>query len=118
MSVGEKTYLVTASSIAIFVKNYSEERLLANHKSALKRHRQSEQRAARNRAGRTRVKNVVKAVRAALLEKNPEKASAALITAASVLDKTAGKGIIHWKNAARKISRLTKAVNAAKANEQ
>ena len=86
---------------------------MANHKSALKRHRQSQKRAARNRAGRTRVKNVVKAVRVALLENDVEKASAALAAATSVLDKTAGKGVIHWKNAARKVSRLTKAVNVA-----
>jgi small subunit ribosomal protein S20 len=88
---------------------------LANHKSAIKRHKQSLKQAERNRSARTRAKNVVKAVRVALLEKDPDKAAGALITAASVLDKTAGKGIIHWKNAARKISRLSRAVNAAKA---
>ena len=88
---------------------------MANHKSALKRHRQSLKKAARNRSNRTRVKNVVKAVRTALLEKNLDLASSALVNATSVLDKSAGKGAIHWKNAARKISRLTKAVNAAKA---
>ena len=90
---------------------------MANHKSAIKRHKQSLKKAARNRAARTRVKNVVKAVRTAILEKNPEQAAAALVTATSALDKTATKGTIHWKNAARKISRLTKAVNAAKKAE-
>jgi ribosomal protein S20 len=89
---------------------------LANHKSALKRHRQSVVRAARNRAARTRVKNAIKAVRTALLEKDSDKAATALVTATSVLDKTAGKGAIHWKTAARKVSRLSKAVNAAKAS--
>ena len=88
---------------------------MANHKSALKRHRQSVTRAARNRAARTRVKNAIKAVRTALLEKDTDKASAALVTATSVLDKTAGKGAIHWKTAARKVSRLSRAVNDAKA---
>lgn len=39
---------------------------MANHKSALKRHKQSLQRASRNRAARTRVKNAVKQVRVAL----------------------------------------------------
>lgn len=87
---------------------------MANHKSAVKRHKQSLKRAARNRSARTRVKNVVKAVRTALLEKDVEKASAALVTATSVLDKSATKGAIHWKNAARKISRLSRAVNAVK----
>lgn len=84
---------------------------MANHKSAIKRHKQSLQRAARNRSNRTRMKNAVKAVRAAVLEKDTEKAQAAFVQATSVLDKTATKGAIHWKTAARKISRLAKAVN-------
>ncbi len=88
---------------------------MANHKSAIKRHKQSLKKAARNRAARTRVKNIVKAVRTALLEKDMEKASSALVAATSVLDRTATRGAIHWKNAARKISRLSKAVNKAKA---
>ena len=90
---------------------------MANHKSALKRHRQSLKQAARNRTVRTRVKNVIKAVRVAVLANDSEKASAALAIATSVLDKAAGKGVVHWKNAARKVSRLTKAANAIKAAE-
>lgn len=87
---------------------------MANHKSALKRHRQSVKQAARNRSARTRVKNIIKTVRTAVMEKDMAKAEAALVNATKVLDKTASKGVIHWKNAARKISRLAKAVNAAK----
>lgn len=87
---------------------------MANHKSAIKRHKQSLQRAARNRSNRTRVKNAVKAVRAAVLEKDAAKAEAAFVQATSVLDQTATKGAIHWKTAARKISRLAKAVNGLK----
>ena len=83
---------------------------MANHKSAIKRHKQSLKKAARNRAARTRVKNVVKAVRVAVMEKDADKAASAFAAATSVLDKTASKGAIHWKNAARKISRLAKAV--------
>lgn len=85
---------------------------MANHKSALKRHKQSVARAARNRAVRTRIKNVIKAVRVALQLQDKEQASAALVTANIVIDKAATKGVIHWKTAARKVSRLTKAVNA------
>ena len=88
---------------------------MANHKSAIKRHKQSLKRAARNRAAKTRIKNVVKAVRAAVLQKDKDTAAQALTAAMSVLDKAAGKGVIHWKKAARKISRLTRALNAAKA---
>lgn len=86
--------------------------VLATHKSAIKRHKQSLKKAARNRANRTRVKNAVKAVRTAVLEKDAEKASAAFVHATSILDKTASKGAVHWKNAARKISRLAKAVKS------
>lgn len=87
---------------------------MANHKSAVKRHKQSLKKAARNRAARTRVKNVIKAVRVAVQEKDADKAASALVTATSVLDKSASKGAIHWKNAARKISRLAKAVATTK----
>lgn len=85
---------------------------MANHKSALKRHRQSLKRAAINRSNRTRVKNVVKAVRAAVQEGDQAAAAARLSTAASVMAKAARKGAIHWKKAARKTSRLARAVNA------
>jgi small subunit ribosomal protein S20 len=84
---------------------------LANHKSAIKRHKQSVKRAARNRAVKTRIKNAIKAVRTAVTEKDKEQAQAKLTDAMSVLDKASSKGVIHWKNAARKISRLSKAVD-------
>ncbi len=85
---------------------------MANHKSALKRHRQSEKRNERNRAARTRMKNVVKAVKTAVASGDKEAAALALTKATSTLDTISGKGVIHWKKAARKVSRLTKAVNA------
>lgn len=84
---------------------------MANHKSAIKRHKQSLKKAERNRAARTRIKNVVKAVRLAVENKDREQATAALTTAMSVMDKCAGK-TVHWKNAARKVSRLARAVNS------
>ncbi|HIU18412.1 MAG TPA: 30S ribosomal protein S20 [Candidatus Avidesulfovibrio excrementigallinarum] len=88
---------------------------MANHKSALKRHKQSEVRAARNRAAKTRIRNVVKDVRAAIKANDPEKAQQLLSVAASTMGKAASKGVLHKKNAARKISRLAKAINAVKA---
>ncbi len=85
---------------------------MANHASAIKRQKQSVKRNGRNRAARTRVKNVVKAVREAI--KNNDKAAAQeqLKIASSVLAKVAAKGTIHKKNASRKVSRLAKTVNA------
>ena len=88
---------------------------MANHKSAIKRHKQSLARAERNRAARTRVKNVIKQVRAAIQSSDKDNAAQALVLANSVLDKAATKGALHWKKAARKISRLSHAVNALSA---
>ena len=88
---------------------------MANHKSALKRHEQSLKRAARNRAVRSRVRNAIKGVRTALQANNQELAAQALLRATSVIDRASTKGVVHWKNAARKVSRLAKAVNAATA---
>jgi len=85
---------------------------VANHKSAIKRHKQSEKRNARNRSTRTRMRNLVKDVRLAIQNNDKESAEQALKGATVALDKSSGKGIIHWKNAARKVSRLAKAVNA------
>ena len=84
---------------------------MANHKSAIKRHKQSLRNAARNRTVRTRMKNVIKDVRAAIQQQDSDAAKAALVQATSVMDKAATKGVVHWKNAARKVSRLAKAVN-------
>jgi small subunit ribosomal protein S20 len=68
-------------------------------------------RRARNRAVKTRIKNVVKDVREAVKKGNREEAHAALHDATSALDKAASKGVIHWRTAGRKISRLNRAVN-------
>jgi len=85
---------------------------MANHKSAVKRHKQSIVRAARNRAHRTKFKNVVKAVNVAVQAKDKDLANLALIKATSILDRAATKGAIHWKRASRKISRLSRSVNS------
>lgn len=88
---------------------------MANHKSALKRHRQSLVARARNRSAKTQVKNVIKAVRTAIDLKDAAAAAAALKEATAILDSAASKKIIHWKTAARKVSRLNLAVNKIEA---
>ena len=85
---------------------------MANHKSAVKRNRQSIVRRTRNRSIKTRMKGVVKEVYAAMAENSVEKTREALKVAIPVIDKTAVKGTLHKKNASRKVSRLTKKVNA------
>jgi small subunit ribosomal protein S20 len=84
---------------------------LATHKSAIKRARQNKDRNLRNKSSRTRVKNVVKDIRAAIEENSAEKARTALAAAIPVIDKAAQKGAIHRNTASRKISRLTRKVN-------
>ncbi len=85
---------------------------MANHKSALKRIRQTEKRTERNRFYRTRLKNIVKAVRSAIDEGNKEAATEAMLVANKQIHKFVSKGILKKETAARKVSRLQKAVNA------
>ncbi len=85
---------------------------MANHKSALKRARQSETRRERNRINKTKVKNAVKKVRAAIVEA-PEAAGTSLSAAMSALSRAASKGTLHRRNVARRIARLSRQVAAA-----
>jgi small subunit ribosomal protein S20 len=88
---------------------------LANHKSAIKRIRQNEIRRMRNKMVKTRTKNTVKSVRAAVADNTPEQAVKELNTAKSIIAKAAKKGVIHKSTASRKISRLSKLVNTLNA---
>lgn len=85
------------------------------HRSAIKRARQSEKRRVRNQSRKTRIKRLVREVRQAVAAHNLEAAETALQKAIPVISRVAGKGTIHWRTAARKISRLTRQVNALKA---
>jgi len=85
---------------------------LANHKSAIKRNKQNAVRAARNTHVRSTMRTYVKQVRTAVAEGDSATAQAALERAVPFIDKAASKGIIHKATASRKISRLSKLVNA------
>ena len=85
---------------------------MATHKSAEKRDRQSIGRRERNISAKSAVKTRIKSVLAAVEENDKEKSTKALASAVPMLSKAAAKGLIHKKNASRKISRLTKKVNA------
>lgn len=85
---------------------------MANHKSSIKRIRQTIVRTERNRFYRTRLKNIVKDVRAAIDAGNKEEAATALKVANQQIHKFVSKGILKKETAARKVSRLHKAVNA------
>lgn len=85
---------------------------MATHKSAEKRDRQSEKRRERNVADKSAIKTKIKSVISAVETKDKEASCSALKAAIPVLAKAAVKGVIHKKNASRKISRLTKKINA------
>mgnify|MGYP006370679243 CR=1 FL=1 len=84
---------------------------MANIKSAKKRILVNRTKAARNKAIKSKVKTSIKKVEAAVNAKDKAAATAALTVAISEINKAASKGIYHKNNSARKISRLTKAVN-------
>ncbi len=88
---------------------------MANHKSAEKRVRQTKVRTERNRFYRTRMKNIVKAVREAVEAKDTAKAEEALKVANKMLHSYVSRGFLKKNTAARKISRLAKLVNSQKA---
>ena len=85
---------------------------MATHKSAEKRDRQSVGRRERNISAKSAIKTKVKSVLAAVEDNNKENSQKALKVTVPALAKAAAKGLIHKKNASRKISRLTKKVNA------
>ena len=85
---------------------------MANHKSALKRIRQTAKRNERNKGFLTLVKTVTKKVTAEEAKAgNKEQALVELKRAEKVIAKVGGKGILHSRAASRKISSLTRLVN-------
>lgn len=84
---------------------------MANIKSAKKRILVNRTKADRNKAIKSGVKTAIKKVYTAIEAKDAEAAKEALKNATVAIDKAATKGIYHKNNAARKVSRLTKAVN-------
>lgn len=84
---------------------------MANHKSALKRARQNEVRRLRNKNYKTRCKNTIKEVRAAMADNSADLIEKNFKRAVSSIQKAASKGVLHKNTAARKISRLARLVN-------
>lgn len=87
---------------------------MANIKSAEKRNRQVVRRTARNRVVRGTSRTAIKRARTALAAEAPETREEVL-NAMRALDRAAGKGVIHKNNAARRKSRLMKALNKMEA---
>ncbi|MCD7956521.1 MAG: 30S ribosomal protein S20 [Lachnospiraceae bacterium] len=85
---------------------------MANIKSAKKRILVSQKKHDRNKSIKSSVKTAIKKVEAAVAANDKAAAQEALLAATSTIDKAATKGVYHKNNAARKVSRLAKAVNA------
>ena len=87
---------------------------MATHRSAEKRDRQNKKRKIRNTAVKSQTKTEIKKVLAAVDEQDLDSSVKALKSAIQVIKKAASKGVYHKNNASRKVSRLTKKVNALK----
>ena len=85
---------------------------MANIKSQIKRNRQNDKRRLRNRSFRGSARAaIIKAHEA--IKVGGEATKAVVVAAISRLDKAASKGVIHKNNAARRKSRLMKALAAS-----
>jgi len=80
---------------------------MANHKSAVKRARQTETKTAVNRSRVSRVRTFVRKVEEAIASGDGKAAKEALKAAQPVIQKAVGKKVVKKNTAARKISRLS-----------
>jgi small subunit ribosomal protein S20 len=85
---------------------------MANTKSAKKAARQALRRTVVNKSRRSEMRTYVRKVEEAIAAKDANAAAEALSKAEPILSRAAQKGIIHKNAASRKVSRLTKRVQA------
>ena len=85
---------------------------MANHPSALKRHRQSQKRRLINQMNRHRLKTELKKLRAAIAGGKSADAKALLPKTFGVIDKSVRNGVIKKNTAGRYKARLAKRINA------
>jgi small subunit ribosomal protein S20 len=83
---------------------------MASHDSAIKAHRQNVIKREANRQYRTRLRGALRSIRSAIDSGDPGKVKDALRDTISLVDKMAGKKVIHRNAAARYKSRLAKRV--------
>ena len=89
---------------------------MANHPSALKRHKQSQKRKLINTTNANRLKTQMKKLKVAITAKKTDDAKALLPATFSLIDKSVQKGVIKKNTAARYKSRLNKSVNTIPAS--
>ncbi|OGQ83971.1 MAG: 30S ribosomal protein S20 [Deltaproteobacteria bacterium RIFCSPLOWO2_12_FULL_57_22] len=88
---------------------------MAVHPSAIKRHRQSLKRRARNRDTKSRIRTLMKKAKQAIEMKDQEAVSVQLRQANRALDKAVSKGILTRNTASRWFSRLSQLANRSAA---
>jgi len=81
------------------------------HTSALKAHRQSEKHAEHNLQIRSTIRTLARKVESAVAAKDAKTATSLLSEAFAAWDKAAKTGIVHWRAASRKKSRLASRVS-------
>ena len=92
-----------------------KESIVATHKDAVKRHKQNLKRKQRNRYYKSTMRTVTKKFRAAVSEGSLDEAQTLMFQNVRLIQKIAQKGIIHKNQAARRVSRMYKTYNKAKA---
>jgi small subunit ribosomal protein S20 len=85
---------------------------MANHPSAEKRIRQTARRTEVNRARVSRIRTFVKKVETAIASGNKDAAKEAFAEAAPEMQRGVGKGVLHQRTVARKLSRLSARIKA------
>jgi|GEM_PF-375977 len=90
--------------------NFLED-LLIKHPSALKRHRQSLKKRARNTETKSRLRTLIKRARQAIETKNQASAASQLRAVDKALGKAVSKGIIKGNTASRWLSRLSRSAS-------
>jgi small subunit ribosomal protein S20 len=87
---------------------------VANTKSAEKRNRQAQKHRVRNQHVTSTLRTQVRKFREAVGAGDAPKTQAELAAAVKLIAKAASKGVIHKAQAARRISRMTRAAHIAK----
>ncbi len=83
---------------------------MANHPSALKRHRQSEKARIANRSLRAKLRTLIRSLREAVTSGDKDVAASKMREASSELHKAAAKGVLHRRTADRQTGRLARSV--------
>ena len=91
---------------------------MPNVKSAAKRARQDKKRNLRNRGQRSALRTAIRHANETIEQGDADAISAVSRQAASIIGRTASKGVIHRRKAARLQSRLRRRSNRALAQDQ